>query len=246
MTPSITVDVEDAGGNLLATDHSNVTLTIATGPTGGSLGGTVTVAAVDGVATFSNLDLTTAGAYTLTAGDGSLTAATSNSFTIAPAAANHLAVVQQPSNITAGGVISPSVTIDVFDAYGNLVTGDTSNVTLALAITPGTPGSTPRNPRKRPRTFRHYSGSSHPRRHYYSCRFRRRGNFQQFDVDRGRGLQPDRHGRGPGQCHQQQFYCRPRPRRPTRFPPRTPATAKPAWIWRPRSRPRCSTFTATW
>ena len=116
MTPAVTVQVEDADGNLLATDNSSVTLTIATGPNGGNLGGTVTVAAVDGVATFSNLSLTTAGPYTLTASDALLTVATSNSFTIAPAAADHLAVGQQPGNITAGGTISPAVTIDVLDA----------------------------------------------------------------------------------------------------------------------------------
>jgi hypothetical protein len=50
--------------------------------TPGGVGGTTTVAAVNGIATFSNLVFTTAGSYTLTAGSSGLTSATSNSFTI--------------------------------------------------------------------------------------------------------------------------------------------------------------------
>jgi hypothetical protein len=81
---AVTVDVEDANGNVLTTDNSNVTLAIATGPAGATLGGTVTVAAVNGAATFNDLTLGAAGAYTLTASDAALTPATSNAITIAP------------------------------------------------------------------------------------------------------------------------------------------------------------------
>lgn len=82
----ISVEIDDSSGNLLTSDNSNVTLTIASGPTGAALGGTTTVAAVAGVATFSGLSISTAGTYTLTASDGSDTPATSSSFTIsAPA-----------------------------------------------------------------------------------------------------------------------------------------------------------------
>jgi uncharacterized delta-60 repeat protein len=81
----ITVDVEDASGDLLTSDNSNVTLTIANNPTGATLGGTATVAAVNGVATFSDLSITTAGDnYAFSATDGSDTAATSASFNIYP------------------------------------------------------------------------------------------------------------------------------------------------------------------
>ena len=58
-----------------------MTLAIGTNPGGGTLSGTTTVAAVNGVATFSNLSINKVGTgYTLTASDGSLTAATSSSF----------------------------------------------------------------------------------------------------------------------------------------------------------------------
>ncbi len=81
ITPAVTVAVEDAGGNTVTSDTSIVTLTLSSGTfAGGS--STVSVAAVNGVATFSNLVINSAGTYTLAAGDGSLTGATSNSFTI--------------------------------------------------------------------------------------------------------------------------------------------------------------------
>ena len=62
------MSVEDANGNLVTTDTSSVTIAIGTNPGSGTLGGTLTVAAVNGVATFSNLSINKAGTgYTLTA-----------------------------------------------------------------------------------------------------------------------------------------------------------------------------------
>jgi len=80
INPAVTVDVEDVNNDIVSTDTSSVTLTVASGP--GTLGGNVTVAAVNGVATFSNLTLSQIGNYTLQATDGSLTAATSSSFAV--------------------------------------------------------------------------------------------------------------------------------------------------------------------
>ncbi|MGD0387444.1 MAG: hypothetical protein ABSC42_00700 [Tepidisphaeraceae bacterium] len=134
-SPSIVVDVEDQFGNIVTTNSSNVTLAVASGP--GSLSGTVTVAASGGVAAFSNVKLDTTGNYTLTASDGSLTSATSNSFTVSAAAASKVVYGVQPSNVTAGVAESPSIIVDVEDQFGNLVTSDSSNVTLAVASGPG-------------------------------------------------------------------------------------------------------------
>src|SRR5262249_14982010 len=79
ISPAVTVRVTDAGGNTIATDTSSVTLAIGTDPPGGTtLGGTKTVAAVAGVATFSTLTLSKAGTgFVLHATDGALTAANS-------------------------------------------------------------------------------------------------------------------------------------------------------------------------
>jgi hypothetical protein len=93
-TGTVVVDVEDANGSVVTGDNSSVSLSSST-----SLGGTRTVQAVDGVATFSNVTISRAGAYTLTAADSGLTSAVSNSFTITPAAAAQLVVVQQPADV---------------------------------------------------------------------------------------------------------------------------------------------------
>src|SRR5262249_38879674 len=58
---SIVVAAQDSLGNIVTSYTSNVTLAIATGPAGGTLAGTLTVAAVNGVASFSGLSLGTNG-----------------------------------------------------------------------------------------------------------------------------------------------------------------------------------------
>jgi alpha-L-arabinofuranosidase len=73
----VMVQVDDTFNDIVYTDHSNVTLSVDTGPTGGTLVGVVTVAAVNGMATFSDVALTQMGNYTLLASDGSLTTDTS-------------------------------------------------------------------------------------------------------------------------------------------------------------------------
>jgi hypothetical protein len=73
------VTVQDAWQNTAATNTSSVTLT----PSGSTLTCTANPkAAVAGVATFAGCKIKTAGTYTLTATDGALTSALSNSFTI--------------------------------------------------------------------------------------------------------------------------------------------------------------------
>ena len=91
------------------------------------------MAAVNGVATFSSLIIDAAGSYTLAASDGSLTGATSDSFTITPAAAAQLGFEQQPTTTPTGSPITPAVTVAVRDAFGNTVTTSFQGVTLALS-----------------------------------------------------------------------------------------------------------------
>jgi hypothetical protein len=80
----VVVDVEDAAGHTVASDTSTVTLKVTDGPTGAVLGGTVTVAAVNGVATFSDVTFSPSGTYTLSATDGKLRSATSQDIAISP------------------------------------------------------------------------------------------------------------------------------------------------------------------
>ena len=74
--------------------------------------------------------------YTLSASDGTLSGVTSNPFNITPASANRLAITAQPTNTMAGQTIS-SVTVKVFDLFGNVVTSDSSSVTVAIGTNPG-------------------------------------------------------------------------------------------------------------
>jgi hypothetical protein len=87
--------------------------------------------------TFNGLVLRQAGTLTVTgtdATDSTVTGATS--FTVTPAAADHLLFLQQPTDTAAGQTLSP-VTVAVVDQYGNVETDDTSDtVTLSLDTNP--------------------------------------------------------------------------------------------------------------
>jgi hypothetical protein len=135
ISPAVTVRVFDQFDNLVTSDTSNVTLAIGTNPGGGTLSGTLTQAAVGGIASFSTLSLNKVGTgYTLSASDGSLGGAPSNMFNITPAAASQLVFGVQPGDTIAGVAISPAVTVYIEDQFGNLVTNDnTDQVTVDVA-----------------------------------------------------------------------------------------------------------------
>ena len=97
----------------------------------------LTVNAVNGVATFTNLAIDTAGTYSSTASNPDLTTGTSTSITINPAAPAQLSGRPSPRVSTTEG-IAFGATLDVEDQYGNLETGDNQNVSLSLDLN-GTP-----------------------------------------------------------------------------------------------------------
>jgi hypothetical protein len=132
IAPAIVVDVENPKGKPYANDSSAVKLTVASGP--GAVGGTYTVDAVNGVATFSNVLFDTAGSYTLTAEDENTTA-NSRSFNIVAGSVANLSFTQPPSETAAGLVISPAVVVTAVDPFGNLVTQPLT-VTLSVASGP--------------------------------------------------------------------------------------------------------------
>ncbi len=80
ISPAVNVSVEDAYGNVNTSSTASISIAISSS---GTLSGTTTVSAVNGVASFSNLVPTKSGSYNLFANNSiGLTNATSNSFTV--------------------------------------------------------------------------------------------------------------------------------------------------------------------
>ena len=132
----LTIKVGDGFGDVVTSYNGSVTIALGSNPGGGTLGGTLTVTAVDGIATFSGLTLNKVGSgYTLKVSGGSLTAATTRDIAVTPAAATHLVVTTgPPSSVTAGGGFGLKVSAE--DAYGNVATSFTGSVTIALSSNP--------------------------------------------------------------------------------------------------------------
>src|SRR6266480_8085542 len=83
ITPPVQVTVQDASGNTVTSATDAVTLALGANPGAGTLSGTLTVAAVQGIATFNNLRIDRPGSgYTLAASAGGLSGATSVRFAV--------------------------------------------------------------------------------------------------------------------------------------------------------------------
>jgi hypothetical protein len=83
VAPAVTVLLVDGNDDLVTSASGTVTVAIGTNPSGGTLSGTLSIAAVNGVATFNSLKINLAGAgYTLTASSGALLATTSTPFNV--------------------------------------------------------------------------------------------------------------------------------------------------------------------
>lgn len=153
ISPAVTVAIEDTNGNIISSATNPIKLGLSGNPA--AFGGTLIVTPQNGVATFSNPTVATAGSgYTLSATSTALASATSVSFNIgAPvsmsATATHLAFLQQPTNALAQAVITPAVTVAVEDANSNVVSSVTSPIQLSLSASSaalrGTLSITPQN-----------------------------------------------------------------------------------------------------
>jgi hypothetical protein len=135
-----TVSVENAAGGVVTGNSSAVTLAIASQPgSGAALSCTANpVTATSGVASFAGCKITgKAGTYTVKATDGSLTSATSSSLSITAGAATQLGITTQPGGGANSAAWSTQPKVSVEDASGNVVTGNSSAVTLAIASQPG-------------------------------------------------------------------------------------------------------------
>jgi len=133
---SAAVEIIDADGNRVdsATNTINIQLTQADDAV---LSGTLSVAAVDGVATFNDLSVDLAGDYTLTASSNSLTAGVSEPFRIsgADASAANSTISADPDEIVANGMSTSTITVQAVDEFGNDVAE--AGLTVTLSTTAG-------------------------------------------------------------------------------------------------------------
>ncbi len=132
----LTAAIEDAYGNVVTSASGTVSVALANNPGGGTLGGTLTAVASNGVAVFSGLTLTRAASgYALSVASSGLTSATTTALTVSAAAATQLVITEEPP--ASVGVNTGFVVVVVIeDAYGNVVTSDDNTVTVALGNNP--------------------------------------------------------------------------------------------------------------
>ena len=135
LTPSVVV--LNANGSTATRANINVTLSIGPNSPAGTLSGTVTVAAVNGVASFRDVSIDKAGGgYTLLASAPSLTGATSAAFSVFPGPAAKLGFIIQPASALAR-TIFPAIAVAIQDAVGNTTPGAVSIVALAIGTNAG-------------------------------------------------------------------------------------------------------------
>jgi hypothetical protein len=130
VAPSI--ELQDATG---ARVQASAPVTVALVSGSGALQGTLTVTAVDGLAEFTGLRIAGSGVHQLRFTSGSLTAATSSTFTVTQQAAS-LVVQTQPGNGASGTPLAPQPAVRILDNAGILVqsgTGASLVVTAAVA-----------------------------------------------------------------------------------------------------------------
>ena len=138
LAPAPVVAARDAAGHVDAAFTADVTLALGANPVGGALSGTLTVPAVAGAASFSDLLLDKAGAgYTLVASSplGGKDPITSGAFAVVAGTPARLVFLVQPSGSGSGP--EPLFQVAIHDAAGNPTSVTGLPVTVALGANPG-------------------------------------------------------------------------------------------------------------
>src|SRR4029077_13307107 len=104
ITPAVQVTAQDGLGNTVTSFTAAVTVALGNNPGAGALGGTTSVTAVAGVATFPGLSVDKVGpGYTRPAAAAGLTTASSTDFNVTPGAASRLVFTVPPTTTAPGG-----------------------------------------------------------------------------------------------------------------------------------------------
>lgn len=137
ITPGVEVTARDAHGYTATSFSGVITAAIATNPGSTTLGGTIVMTAVNGVAAFPDLHIDKSGAgYTLYVTSGSLTSSASASFDVAAGPAARVAFTALPGTARAGVAIAPAIVVNARDVLGNLAATYGGPVTIGLAANP--------------------------------------------------------------------------------------------------------------
>jgi len=133
ISPAIVVTARDIFGNTKTDFTGNVTLSFATNRYGATLGGTLTVAAVAGVATFSNVTVNRSGSgYALRATATGAKPATSSTFDLPTS----LVFTTYPSSVLPATTFT--IVVTARDNAANTDTAYSGNVTIEKSSGPGT------------------------------------------------------------------------------------------------------------
>ena len=137
LSPPIQVSVQDASANVVAGATHAITVSLQPASGGAGVGGTATVNAVSGVATFSDLTVSTAGTnFTLKASAAGLTDATSTPFDVLSAPGVATTIEKLPGageTATAGASVDPRPSVKVIDRLGDPV----ANVGVTFSVGSG-------------------------------------------------------------------------------------------------------------
>ena len=119
IAPAVQVAIEDANGSIVAGATAPIVIAIGTNPSAGTLAGTTTGIPANGVATFSNLNISTAGTgYTLTASAAGLTSTTSTAFNVTASTSPSFTVSSTPLILVSSTGASAASTITVTPSGG--------------------------------------------------------------------------------------------------------------------------------
>jgi hypothetical protein len=129
-TPTIVAEVRDGNGQRVSTATNAVTVTVASGT--GTLNGSTTVQAVNGIATFTDLEVAGWGSHQLAFSAVGLSQAVSNAFTVTQVVRN-AAVTLQPSGSESGVALAVQPVVELRDSAGLRVVSASQSVTAAVA-----------------------------------------------------------------------------------------------------------------
>jgi len=134
IAPAVRVAIQDASGATVDSATGTVTVAIGANPGGGTLSGTTTVAAVNGIAVFADLRIDRmATGFTLAATSGTLTGAASAAFDIRPLSVARVPVSGGADN-TCGVTMGGAAYCWGYNNRGQLGGGTTTDTTSPAAV----------------------------------------------------------------------------------------------------------------